>query len=81
MRFHIDYCVINLIYLTMTVRYTQLFYRGERLWLIVSSVNDETVVGRVWGHPVSPGLRFGQMIQMPRCDILDVWGVVQLKGL
>ena len=74
-------CVIYLIYLTMTVRYTQVFYIGERLWLRVSSVNDQIVVGRVWGHPVSPGLRFGQMIQIPICDILDDWYIVQLNGL
>ena len=63
-----------------TVRYIKFLYRGERLWLSASSVNDETVVGRVWGHPVNPGLRFGQMIQIPICDILDDAGVVQLKG-
>ena len=32
-------------------------------------MNDETVVGRVWNHPVNPGLRVGQMIQIPICDI------------
>ena len=65
----IDFFVTNLIHLTMTVRDIKSLYRGERLWLRVSSVNDQTVVGRVWGHLVSPGLRFGQMIQIPICDI------------
>ena len=55
------------------IMYVKLCFKGERLWLRVSSVNDETVVGRVWNHPVNPGLRFGQMIQIPICDILDVW--------
>ena len=61
-----------------TIRYIKFLYRGERLWLRVSSVNDETVVGRVWGHPVSPGLRFGQMIQIPICDIY--WKLVYGSG-
>ena len=56
----------------MIVRYFKFLYSGELLRLRVSSVN-ETVVGRVWGHPVSPGLRFWQMIQIPLRDILDVW--------
>ena len=35
-------------------------------------MNDETVVGRVWGHPVSPGVLFDQMIQIPIRAILNV---------
>ena len=54
-----------------SVRYVKFRYRGERLWLRVSSSNGRTVVGRVWNHPVNPGLRFGQMIQIPLGDILD----------
>jgi hypothetical protein len=38
----------------------------------VSSINDRTVVGRVWNRPIHPGLLFGQMIQIPLGDILDV---------
>ena len=45
-------------------------YKGGRLWLSVLSVNDETVVSRVWNHPVNRGLMCGQMIQTPICDIL-----------
>ena len=61
------------IYTIMTGRYIQFLYRGERLWLRVSSVNNETVVGRVWSVPFKPGLLYGQMIQIPIRDILDVW--------
>ena len=63
-----------------TVRYMKFLYRGELPSLRVSSVSEETVVGRVWDHPVKPGLRFGQMIHIPMCDILDDCGMVQLKG-
>ena len=54
-----------------TVNYVRLSYRGERLWLRVSSTNEKTVVGRVWNRPTNPGLLFGQMIQIPLGDILD----------
>ncbi len=54
-----------------SVRYVKFRYRGERLWLRVLSINHRTVVGRVWNHPVNPGLLFGQMIQVPLGDILD----------
>ncbi len=53
-----------------SVRYVKFSYRGERLWLRVSSTNDTTVVGRVWNRPTNPG-QFGQMIQIPLGDILD----------
>ena len=53
------------------VRYVKFRYRGERLWLRVSSINNRTVVGRVWNHLVNPALLFGQMIQVPLGDILD----------
>ena len=64
-----------------TVRYIKFLYQGERLWLRVSSVNDETVVGRVWNHPVNPGLLFGQVIQIPIRDILVVCYMVQASRL
>ena len=54
-----------------SVRYVKFNYRGERLWLRVSSTNKKTVVGRVWNRPTNPGLLFGQMIQIPLGDILD----------
>ena len=55
-----------------TVNYVRLSYRGERLWLRVSSTNEKkTVVGRVWNRPTNPGLLFGQMIQILLGDILD----------
>ena len=54
-----------------SVSYVKFRYRGERLWLRVSSINDRTVVGRVWNHPVNPGLLFGQMIQIALGNILD----------
>ena len=47
-------------------------FKGGRLWLRVLSVNDETVVSRVWNHPFNRGLMFGQKIQIPICSILDV---------
>ena len=54
------------------VRYIKFWYRGERLWLRVASVNDRTVVGRVWNRPVNQGLLFGQIIQIPLRGILDI---------
>ena len=56
-------------------------YKGERLWFRVSSVNDETVVGRVWNHPVNPGLLRGQMLQTLMRDILFVWYMVLVARL
>ena len=47
-------------------------FKGGRLWLRVLSVNDETIVSRVWNHPFNRGLMFGQKIQIPICSILDV---------
>ena len=47
-------------------------FKGGRLWLRVLSVNDETVVSRVWNHPFNRGLMFGQKIQILICNILDV---------
>ena len=60
-----------------SVRYVKFCYRGERLWLRVSSINDRTVVGRVGNHPVTPGLLFGQIIQIPLGDILDEYCVLK----
>ena len=59
----------------MSVLYIQFLYRGDRLWLRVSSVNNQTVVGRVWSVRFKPGLLFGQMIQIPICDMLDDWAL------
>ena len=39
-------------------------YNGERLWLSVLSNGNDNFVGRVWNHPINPGLLFGQMIQI-----------------
>ena len=66
----ISFCVC-LTYIMSSVRFDKFRYRGERLWLRVSSTNARTVVGRVWNHPVNPGLLLGQMIQTPLGDILD----------
>ena len=50
------------------IMFIKFSFKGEHLWLRVSSVNNETVVGRVWSVPFIPGLLYGQMIQIP--DIL-----------
>ena len=67
----IRFLVVALTYIMSSVRYVKCCYRGERLWLRVSSINNRTVVGRVWNHPVNPRLLFWQMIQVPLGDILD----------
>ena len=54
-----------------SVGYAKFRYRGERLWLRVSSTNEITVVGRVWNRPTNPRLLFGQMIQISLGGILD----------
>ncbi len=69
MRIYIGFLCVALTYIMSSVRYVKFRYRGERLWLRVSSINDRTVAGRVWNHPVNPGLLFGQMIQVPLGDI------------
>ncbi|MFM7981713.1 MAG: hypothetical protein ACKPKO_20585 [Candidatus Fonsibacter sp.] len=71
MRIYIGFLFVALTYIMSSVRYVKFRYRGERLWLRVSSINNRTVVGRVWNHPINPGLLFGQMIQVPLGDILD----------
>ncbi|MFM7984807.1 MAG: hypothetical protein ACKPKO_36345, partial [Candidatus Fonsibacter sp.] len=48
------FCSLN-ICLRLDIKFR---YRGERLWLRVSSINDRTVVGRAWNHPINPGLLF-----------------------
>ncbi|MFM7990575.1 MAG: hypothetical protein ACKPKO_65770, partial [Candidatus Fonsibacter sp.] len=62
---------VALTYIMSYIRYVWFCYRGERLLLRVSSFNDRTVVGRVWKHPVNPGLLLGQLIQVPLGDVLD----------
>ena len=62
---------VALTYIMSYIRYVRLCHRGERLLLRVSSINDRTVVGRVWNHPINPGLLFWQMIQVPLGNILD----------
>ena len=71
MIFILVFFFVALTYIMSNVRYVKFCYRGERLWLRVSSINDRTVVGRVWNHPVNPGLLLGQMIQVPLGDVLD----------
>ena len=63
---------VSLKYIMSCVRYVKFRYRGEWLWLRVSSTNEITVVGRVWNRPTNPGLLFGQMIQVPLGDVLDM---------
>ncbi|MFM7989632.1 MAG: hypothetical protein ACKPKO_60995, partial [Candidatus Fonsibacter sp.] len=58
-------------YIMSYIRYVWFCYRGERLLLRVSSFNDRTVVGRVWKHPVNPGLLLWQLIQVPLGDVLE----------
>ena len=53
--------------------YLKFSFKGEHLWLRVSSVNNETVVGRVWSVTFMPGLLYGQMIQIPINGILDIF--------
>ena len=47
-------------------------FKGIDLWLRVSSVNNKTVVGHVWDVPLILGLLYGQLIQIPINDILDI---------
>ena len=71
MRFYIGFLFVALTYRMASVRYVKFRYRGEWLWLRVSSTNEITVVGRVRNRPTNPGLLFGQMIQVPLGDVLD----------
>ncbi|MFM7986522.1 MAG: hypothetical protein ACKPKO_45135, partial [Candidatus Fonsibacter sp.] len=64
------FLVVALTYIS-SVRYVKFRYRGECLWLRVSSTNEITVVGRVWNRPTNPWLLFGQMTHIPLGDILD----------
>ena len=48
-----------------------IIYGSERLWLHVLGVSGNTVVGHV-DQPINPGLLFGQLIQIPIHDIVDV---------
>ena len=52
--------------------FVQFLYKGELLWLKVMYVNDDNFVGPVWNYPLNYGLWFGQKIQIPIDDILDV---------
>ena len=52
--------------------FIKLRFKGVHIWLRVSSVNNQTVVGRVRTVPFMPGLLFGQMIQIPINVIYDI---------
>ena len=39
--------------------YVKFRFKGEILWLRVSTMDGDVVVGRVWNHPVNRGLWFG----------------------
>ena len=54
------------------IMFVKFRFKGETLWLRVWSVIDETVVGRVWNHPFNRGVIFGQKIEIPIHDILDI---------
>ncbi|MFM7980358.1 MAG: hypothetical protein ACKPKO_13680, partial [Candidatus Fonsibacter sp.] len=51
MRFHIVFLVVALTNIMSSVRYVKFRYRGERLWLRVSSINDRTIVGQLLETP------------------------------
>ena len=53
--------------------YAKCRYKGKHLWLTVLRVNREMVVGRVWNHPINPGLLFCQLLQIPIHGILNAW--------
>ena len=46
-------------------------YKGGSLWLSVSRLDGDVVVGRVWNHPVNHGLWLGQLIGIPIADVID----------
>ena len=56
-----------------TARYIKFRYKGERLWLITTRLNDEHAIGCVWNRPMNKSLLFGQFIGGPFKDILDTW--------
>ena len=45
--------------------------KGESLWIRVSRLDGDVVVGRVWDHPENHGLWFGQLIGIPIADVID----------
>ena len=53
------------------ILYVQFGHKGKSLWLIVSRLDGDVVVGRVWKHPLNRGLRFGQLIGTPIADVID----------
>ena len=46
-------------------------FKRERLWLRVSRLDGNVVVGKVWNHPVKRGLLFGHLIGIPIVDVID----------
>ena len=63
---------LRLLNLMCTVRYTKFRYPGMPLLQRVLSVNNNTVLGRIVNRRVNPSLWFGQTIQIPIGDILQV---------
>ena len=51
--------------------YIKFRFKGESLWLRVSRLGGDVVVGRVWNHPVNHGLWSGQLIGIPIADVID----------
>ena len=43
----------------------------KSLWLRMSRLDGDVVVGGVWNHPVNHGLWFGQLIGVPIVDVID----------
>ena len=54
-----------------TIRYIKFENKGERLWLIITQINDEQVISHVWNHPINIGVLIGQLIGVPFKDDLD----------
>ena len=55
------------------ILYVKFRFKEESLWMRVSRLDGDVVVGRVWDHPVNHGLWFGQFIGIPIADVIDIF--------
>ena len=55
----------------IVILYAKFRFKGESLWMRVSRLDGDVVVGRVRIQPVSHGLWFGQLIGIPIADVID----------
>ena len=62
---------VSRIYIMKTVRYIQFSYKRDWLWLRMTRISGDIVIGRVWNRPINLGLPLGQRMGIQFKDVID----------